>query len=281
MDPLTASDKVTQAGLKPKQELVPCEPGPNGTTAPCTSEQISKVIRTNPVEGTSVLKGSEVIIQVGSPPGEAGAPDLQGKTPQDAQAILDKDPNGFKLVQSTETIEVDDTSKVGKVAQQNPSPGVKLKKGGTITVQLGRAPDKQNVPSVVGDNVEDAKQTLEGSGFKVSVELTDSAKQQNQVISQTPAGNSKAAKDSLVVLKVSKGNLIEMPDLQGLSAKDAETRLKALGWNGNFNTQDQTVTDESQVNNVLSQQPTKGTAIAKGATVTVNVGKKGSVIPTG
>ena len=44
---------------------------------------------------------------------------------------------------------------------------MKLKKGGTITIQLGKAPEKQNVPSVVGDDVADAKQTLEGSGFKV------------------------------------------------------------------------------------------------------------------
>ncbi len=215
MGPLTASDKVTQAGLTPKQEHVACEPGPNGATATCTSEQITKVIRHQPGRGHPVLKGSEVTIQVGSPPGEAGAPDLLGKTPQEAQTILDKDPNGFKLQQSTETVEVDDTNKVGKVAQQNPGAGVKLKKGGTITIQLGKAPDKQNVPGVVGDDVADAKQTLEGSGFKVNIELTDSAKPQNEVISQNPSANSKAAKDTLVTLKVSKGNMIEMPDLTG------------------------------------------------------------------
>ncbi|MFI6098307.1 Stk1 family PASTA domain-containing Ser/Thr kinase [Lentzea sp. NPDC051213] len=275
LDPLSAKERVTKAGLTPVQELLACEPGANGQAAPCTSDQISKVVRTDPPDGSQVAKGSNVTIFVGSPPGEATVPDLKGKTPQEAQALLDKDPNGFKLQQSPEGIEVDDTKLENKVAAQNPEVGLKLKKGGTITIQLGKAPDKQNVPNVVNSDLNDARQTLEGSGFKVNVEQVDSAKPQNQVISQTPTGNTKAAKDTTVTLRVSKGNQIEMPDLTGLSDKDAEAKLKAAGWNGNFNIQEQAVGNPSQDKKVLSQQPTKGTAITKGSTVTVTVGKFG------
>ncbi|MFS8100382.1 Stk1 family PASTA domain-containing Ser/Thr kinase [Lentzea alba] len=275
--PLEAKEKITQAGLVPQQQEIACEPGANGAAAPCTSDQISKVVRTNPPDGTQVQKGSQVTIFVGAPPGEGTVPDLKGKSPQEAQQILDKDPNGFKLQQSAEGIEVDDTKLEGKVAAQNPETGLKLKKGGTITIQLGKAPDKQNVPNVVGDDLEDAKQTLEGSGFKVSVETIDSAKPQNQVVSQTPTGNSKAAKDTTVTIRVSKGNQIEMPDLTGLSAKDAEEKLRATGWNGNFNVQDQTVQNPAQDKKVISTAPAKGTQITKGSAVTVTVGKLGIV----
>jgi serine/threonine-protein kinase len=273
--PLDARELLRKAGLEAQQQDVACEPGPNGATAPCTSDQISKVIRTDPPDGTQVLKGSQVTIFVGQPPGEASVPDLKGKSPQEAQAIIDKDPGGFKLQQSADSVEVDDPKLQGKVATQNPESGLKLKKGGTITIQLGKAPDKVNVPDVVGQDVDDARQTLQGSGFKVEVQQVDSNKNAGVVISQTPTGNSKVAKDTTVTLKVSKGNQIEMPDLTGMSQKDAEQKLKSLGWNGVFNVDKKTVTDPQQRDTVLSQQPTKGTLITKGTSVTVTVGQFG------
>ncbi|HEX8864383.1 MAG TPA: PASTA domain-containing protein, partial [Lentzea sp.] len=226
---------------------------------------------------TQVAKGSQVTIFVGQPPGEATVPDLKGKTPQEAQAIVDKDPGGFKLQQSTDSVEVDDTKLQGKVATQNPESGLKLKKGGTINIQLGKAPDKQNVPNVVGDDQDDARQTLQGSGFKVNIEQVDSAKPEGQVISQNPAGNSKAAKDTVVTLKVSKGNQIEMPDLTGMTQKEAENKLKSLGWNGNLNVDQQQVTNPQQDKTVVGQNPAKGQPITKGASVTITVGKFGIV----
>ncbi len=275
--PLDARELVTKAGLVPQQQDVACEPGANGAAAPCTADQISKVVRTDPPDGSQVQKGSQVTIFVGAPPGEAAVPDLKGKTAQEAQAIVDKDPGGFKLAQSADAIEVDDPKLQGKVAGQNPDVGVKLKKGGTITFQLGKAPDKQNVPNVVGSNEDDARQTLQGSGFKVNVEQADSTKPEGQVISQTPVGNSKALKDTTVTIRVSKGNQIEMPDLTGLSQKEAENKLKSLGWNGNLNVDQQQVNSPQQDKTVLSQNPAKGQPITKGASVTITVGKFGIV----
>jgi serine/threonine-protein kinase len=277
LSPLEAKEKITKAGLVPAQEDVACEPGPNGAAAKCTADQINKVIGTNPPEGTQVARGGSVTISVGAPPGEGAVPDLVGKTPQEAQAILDKDPNGFKLTQAADAVEVDDTTKVGKVASQNPATGLKLKKGGTINIQLGKAPDKQNVPGVVGLDQADARQSLEGAGFKVNIEQVDSAKPEGQVVSQNPVGNSKAVKDTTITIRVSKGNQIEMPDLTGLTEKEAENKLKSLGWNGNLNVQDAPVNSPAQDKKVQTQNPAKGSAITKGSAVTINVGKFGIV----
>ncbi|WP_329788390.1 Stk1 family PASTA domain-containing Ser/Thr kinase [Lentzea sp. DG1S-22] len=277
LSPLEAKEKITKAGLVAVQEDVACEPGPAGTPAKCTADQINKVVGVNPPEGTQVQKGGQVTIAVGAPPGEGTVPDLTGKTPQDAQAVLDKDPNGFKLQQSDQTVEVDDPAKAGKVAQQNPAVGLKLKKGGTITIQLGKAPDRQNVPNVVGDDQNDARQTLEGSGFKVVIEPVDGSKPEGTVLSQTPQGNAKVDKGTTVTLRVSKGNQIEMPDLTGLSEREADAKLKQLGWNGNLNVQEQQVGDPTQTKKVVAQNPARGTTITKGATVTITVGKFGIV----
>ncbi|MEV6716519.1 Stk1 family PASTA domain-containing Ser/Thr kinase [Lentzea sp. NPDC051208] len=274
LSPLEAKERVQKLGLVAVQEDIACEPGPNGAAAKCNADQINKVIGTNPPEGTQLVKGGQVTISVGAPPGEGTVPDLKGKTAQEAQSILDKDPNGFKLQQG-ESIEVDDPAKAGKVAQQNPEVGLKLKKGGTINIQLGRAPDKVNVPGVVNDDQADARQTLEGSGFKVVIDPVDSSKPEGTVISQNPVANSKAEKGATVTLKVSKGNQFEMPDLVGMTQKEAEQKLKSLGWNASFNVQKETVTDPSKRDQVLTQQPPKGTLITKGTAVTVTVGQLG------
>jgi eukaryotic-like serine/threonine-protein kinase len=275
LSPLEAREKITKVGLVAVQQDVACEPGGAGTAAKCLADQINKVIGTDPPEGTQVTKGGQVTISVGAPPGEGTVPDLKGKTPAEAQAVLDKDANGFKLEQANETVPVDDASKAGKVAQQNPDVGVKLKKGGTITVQLGKAPDKVNVPGVVNTDEDDARQTLEGSGFTVVVEPVDSARPAGTVLSQNPGANSKVDKGATITLKVSKGNQIEMPDLVNLDQKAAENKLKSLGWNGSFNVQKESTTDPTKRDQVLSQQPPKGTAITKGTAVTVTVGSLG------
>jgi eukaryotic-like serine/threonine-protein kinase len=274
LSPLEAKEKVTKAGLVAIQEDVACEPGPAGAAARCNADQINKVIATNPPEGTQLTKGGQVTISVGAPPGEGTVPDLKGKTAVEAQAILDKDPNGFKLQQG-ESIEVDDASKAGKVAQQNPEAGLKVKKGSTISIQLGKAPDKVNVPGVVNDDQDDARRTLEGSGFKVQIELVDSPKDEGTVLSQNPAANSKVDKGTMVTLRVSKGNQLEMPDLIGLDQRDAEQKLRALGWNGSFNVQKEPSTDPSKRDKVLTQQPAKGTAILRGTAVNVTVASLG------
>ncbi|MET9226935.1 Stk1 family PASTA domain-containing Ser/Thr kinase [Lentzea sp. NPDC003310] len=274
LSPLEAKEKIQKAGLVAVQQDVACEPGPAGAAAACNADQINKVIGTNPPEGTTLTKGGQVTISVGAPPGEGTVPDLKGKTAAEAQAILDKDPNGFKLQQG-ESVEVDDATKANKVAQQTPEAGLKLKKGSTISIQLGKAPDRVNVPGVVNDDEADARQTLEGSGFKVVIEPTDSTKPEGTVLSQNPAANSKVEKGATVTLKVSKGNQFEMPDLVGLDQRDAEQKLRALGWNGSFNVQKEQNADPSKRDKVLTQQPAKGTAISRGTAVNVTVASLG------
>ncbi|GGN00725.1 serine/threonine protein kinase [Lentzea pudingi] len=274
LSPLEAREQITKAGLSAVQEDVACEPGPNGAAAKCNADQINKVIGTNPPEGTQLTKGAKVTISVGAPPGEGTVPDLKGKTAAEAQGILDKDPNGFKLQQG-ESVEVDDASKAGKVAQQNPEVGLKLKKGGTISIQLGKAPDRVNVPGVVNDDQADARQTLEGSGFKVQITPVDSSKPEGTVLTQNPQANTKVDKGATVTLTVSKGNQLEMPDLVGLDQQAAEQKLRALGWNGSFNVDKVQNSDPTKRDKVLTQQIAKGTAITRGTAVNVTVAQLG------
>jgi serine/threonine-protein kinase len=66
-----------------------------------------------------------------------------------------------------------------------------------------------------------------------------------------------------------------MPDLVGLEQKEAEQKLRALGWNGSFNVEKVQNADPSKRDKVLTQQIAKGTSITRGTAVNVTVAQLG------
>ncbi|GLZ32663.1 serine/threonine protein kinase [Lentzea sp. NBRC 105346] len=242
--------------------------------APCGPDDVGKVIDTDPAEGTQVAKRSKITLKVGSSPEQVPVPDVTNKSPAEAQTILEKD--GFKLVQDPQQVEVEDETKVGKVAEQVPAAGIKAGKGSEVKIKLGKAPEKIPLPNVVGLQEDEAKTKL--ADFTVTVNQVDNAKPAGEVVSQNPPGG-RAAKGSAVTINVSKGNQIEMPDLTGLTETQAKNKLKELGWNGNLNVQKVSTTDQDQVGKVQAQNPQKGASIGKGSTVTITIGERGIGIP--
>ncbi|TWP52825.1 Stk1 family PASTA domain-containing Ser/Thr kinase [Lentzea tibetensis] len=269
-----AVSDLNAKSLKPTQVNVECALTP-GTGAECGPDDIGKVIGSDPAEGTQVAKNSTVKLRVGAKPGDVTVPDVVGKTPAEAQLILEKE--GFKVAQDSTQIEVDDEAKVGKVAATVPAGGLRQPKGTEIKIQLGKAPEKVQLPNVVGLDEDEAKSKL--SDFQVSVNEVDSGKPAGQVVSQNPPGG-RVAKGSAVTINVSKGNQIEMPDLSGLTESQAKKKLTDLGWNGQLNSQDQAVSDNSQNGKVINQNPTKGSSIGKQTAVTITVGKFGIIPPS-
>jgi serine/threonine-protein kinase len=92
------------------------------------------VIGTDPSSGTTVAKGSSitVIVSTGSPP--VPVPDVKGKSETDAQSqLVDL---GLKV--ATNDVAVTDPAQDGVVQSQSPDPGTKLKKGDTVTLEIGR-----------------------------------------------------------------------------------------------------------------------------------------------
>ena len=265
-----AKASLEEVGLKYKIEPVPCQPGENGATARCTADDIDKVFAIDPAAGTSVPKLTEITLTYGTSPDQIAVPDVTGLSPQEAQAKLSAD--GWGFAQGTDTVEVEDTNKVGKVAQQNPQAGVKAAKGAIVTVLLGKGPDTIQLPDVTGQSVGDATSTLQGSGFKVTTKEADSAKEQGEVLSMSP-NPGRIAKGSTVTLTVSKGNQIVMPDITGMTVEQARTKLNQLGWNGELTTTEKTTTtDISKNNKILTQDPKSGTPFTKNQRVNITVG---------
>ena len=89
------------------------------------------------------------------------------------------------------------------------------------------------VPSIVGKNVDAARQLLEASGFEVAIQdsiYIDSIPKL-AVIKQSPEGESVVKENRTIYLTINRAQppLVEMPNLVGFSIRNAEMYLENLG----------------------------------------------------
>ncbi|GGP38167.1 Stk1 family PASTA domain-containing Ser/Thr kinase [Saccharothrix coeruleofusca] len=262
-----ARGMIEQAGLEFELQPVPCQPG---STPACDADDIDKVLEISPGANQMVKRLSKVVAKVGTNPEQAAVPNLVGLTAQEAQTRLGTD---WKLDPNQQTIEVQDPALVGKVAEQNPQANTQVPKGSQITIKIGRAPEQVQLPDVTGQSVENATETLRGSGFRVQTKDVDSAEEEGQVIAQDPP-RGRAEKNTVVTLSVSKGNQFVMPDLTGLTENQARNKLGQLGWTGDLQvTAEEPVNEIGQDKKIRSQQIKAGTATSKTQRINVVVGE--------
>lgn len=131
------------------------------------------------------------------------------------------------------------------------------------------------VPDVTGKQMTLARQILEDKKLRVNVaETYDESVPAGVVVSQTPEAGSTVKEERLVTIYVSKGGeSIEMPDLKGLSKKDAEDRLLKMGLKiGSVYERN----SEEEAGTVIATDPKAGSKITKGqsADLIVSKGKK-------
>ena len=90
--------------------------------------------------------------------------------------------------------------------------------------------NKEAVPNVVGRSLGDAQSRLAEAGFKTQVFRETNKAPVGEVFKQSPPGGQKAKKGSTVILNVSSGpGLVEMPDVEGMTEKEATELLEGEG----------------------------------------------------
>jgi len=202
--------------------------------------------------------------------GGVQVPDVTGKTA--AQATQTLAPLGLKL---SVTKQVIDASKPkGTIISQNPGAGEKLEKGGTVEVTVSQGTQTVSVPNVVGMTQDQAATALTAVGLKPGdvTQAYSTEIETGKVVSQSPNGGQQASKGSQVSLVVSKGSqMISVPNVKGMAQDAATQSLTSAGFKADVQTQ--SASDSTQVGRVLNQSPAAGEMIAKGATVTIVVGK--------
>ena len=175
---------LTDAGLNPKVFTVHSNKTPNSVTGQ------------DPPGGTKVVKGARVRINVSSGPQPVSVPYVVGLSFDQASAQLQS--AGFAVARKN----VDSNQPKDTVVDENPRGSAAP--GATITLSVSKGPKQSTVPDVTNQDQDSATSTLEGAGFKVTVNRQDvnDPGLDGIVLSQDPTGGTKADQGSTVTITV-------------------------------------------------------------------------------
>ena len=207
---------------------------------------------------------------------EIEMPDLRGKLYTDvlADETLTDD---FTF----RTIEGNDPEKQpGEILNQNPQPGIMVKKGREVELTVNGAVEQVQVPDVTNYTEADAIALLKeyNLGYK-SEQVADDEIEVGRVVTTDPQGGEMVDAGTVVKLKVSKGpatKKVKVPDnLVGDLIYNVTGQLEDAGFVVGNITYDDASTEAKDT--VISVSPAPGTEVSEGATVDIVVSSgKGS-----
>jgi eukaryotic-like serine/threonine-protein kinase len=166
----------------------------------------NRVIETSPAEGDSVRKGSVVTLVVSRGKERTAIPDVVGQPQEQAEAALGD--AGFQV--GTQEQE-DADAEPGTVLAQDPPAGTQAAAGTRVTLTIATAPAEVEVPDVVEEERDAARQALEDAGFTVRVvdEPVETPDEDGFVTGQDPGAGETAEPGSRVTITVGR---FELPD---------------------------------------------------------------------
>ena len=220
------------------------------------------VIAQDPAQGTSLDEKKTVTITVSLGNTLVTVPastDVAGKTIEQATAVLTQ----VGLTLGTQTKQHDETVPPGSVIGLDPATPPQLAKGDAVNLVVSDGPAPRTVPAIPPTaTLEQATKALTDLQLVPSRrdDFSDTVPE-GQIIGTEPAAGTEVARDSTVVIIVSKG-LPTIPDVSGQSVLDATTQLQAAGFTvsgvqGNPN------------RTVMGTNPPAGTKAKSGTGVTI------------
>ena len=191
----TAEKLINQRRLKPR--VLPGDPAPS-------RNMNGKIQRQEPASGTSLERGQTVTIWVHSPYiNIRNIPDLIGLSSNEARSLLSELDLEVKLHPGSPA---PDSGKFGKVEQQKPLAGSKVKPGTIVDIFVYAPHTAQiEVPNVIGFTVNEARSQLEDTGLAMAEENAGrpSARwQAGSIKQQTPESGTLVNTGTLVTIQV-------------------------------------------------------------------------------
>jgi beta-lactam-binding protein with PASTA domain/predicted Ser/Thr protein kinase len=226
-----------------------------------------RVLRQDPQPGVEAEEGAEVTLTVSDGPGTAPVPDVVGQ--KRTVAVKSLQDAGFDVRQREEA---SDSFARGRVVSTSPGAGALIERGSEVTVVVSSGPPRITGPDVVGQDVEDARSSLETAGFSVDVEeQEDQSAEPGTIVSQDPAGGTTARAGSIVtIVAATEPDTVTVPDVRGDTVQDAIDAITAAGLVPNQVTEP--TGDELEDGVVIDQSPAAGRDAKRDGTVTITVG---------
>jgi len=158
----------------------------------------------------------------------------------------------------------------GTVFAQSPTEGTKVDKETVVRIDVSSGKPEVQIPSVVGQTVEDAVAELTRAGLNAQVFEVNSDKDQGTVTAQSPGAGTVVVEGTQVRINVSKGpKPVTIPNVVGLPYDQAASELQRGGFNVSRIDED----SDQAAGIVTGQTPSGGSEGSKGSTVTVTVSK--------
>jgi serine/threonine-protein kinase len=165
------------------------------------------------------------------------------------------------------TAEASDSIEKGRVISQDPSENSSVDPGTSVTIVVSSGKPDVQIPDVIGDNKDSAKDQLSALGLKVKLKAADSDENKDNVISVSPDVGSMVKTGSEVTLTYSKGPK-EVPNVVGKTEAQATQILEDAGFKVD-SLPDSASTDPKGT--VTKQSPQAGTPQNAGSTITILV----------
>ncbi|MEV5609411.1 Stk1 family PASTA domain-containing Ser/Thr kinase [Streptomyces sp. NPDC052225] len=223
------------------------------------------VMATDPAAGARIRDDGTVTLTVSKGPDTVKVPDLKG-TPL-ATAKSDLKNRGLEPGMVTRAFS-EEIAK-GSVISTDPDAGTVRRSGSAVALVVSKGAPV-DVPDVTGESEQDAIADLEDAGLKaeISTERVHSDEDKGDVAAQSPVEGKQLAEGDTVTLTISKGpEMIEVPDVTGLSVDDAHTKLEGAG----FEVEDDRGLLGLFGDTVKSQSVEGGDEAPKGSTITITI----------
>jgi beta-lactam-binding protein with PASTA domain len=228
-------------------------------------------IRTEPPAGEMVEMGTEINLFISAGTERIPVPPVVGLRLEAArQEITDA---GLEVGDVTQRPDPDFDQ--GIVIESNPVAGVEIGSAIPVHLVVSSGPEEVTVPEVTDMSERDAITELTRLGllFNVDEEFSDSVAR-GIVIRQDPAAGTEATVGDTVLLVVSLGpEPVEVPDLSNMTEQEARQALEGRNLVINVSNGTQPVADPAQDGRVVNQEPSAGTTVNQGDTVTVTLGE--------
>ncbi|MGC9667300.1 Stk1 family PASTA domain-containing Ser/Thr kinase [Planosporangium sp. 12N6] len=201
------------------------------------------------------------------------APNLVALQKGQAQALAQR--NGFTV--RFDAGHFNENKPKDTVLSQHPAPGSRVVSGSTITLSLSLGPERYLLPEEGGKEAGLVQAELTQLKLVVeTVQVYDDAVPAGTVVSTEPPAQTEVKPGTKVTVKVSKGRApVTVPSVIGQPLDQAQAALTGQGLKVAVKQQD----SNKPANTVLAQDPTDGTGVEAGATVTLTVSKGPAAVP--
>jgi serine/threonine-protein kinase len=164
-------------------------------------------VRQDP-EGGSEDLGSEVTVTVGTGPTMTEVPEVVGNTPDQAGDILEE--ADLELGEAAE--ETSTEVPEGAIISQDPEPGSEVEEESSVDVVVSTGPPQVEVPDVIGEDLDVAKQAMLDAGLGYDSVEVESDEPAGTVVETDYEAGTLLDPGTYVLISYSAGPLIVEPE---------------------------------------------------------------------